>query len=262
MQNSLNSTSRFYSISAISLATFLGGPIAAGLLMRRNFINTGQEKYAMITLLLGVLATLLVIGVIFVIPDSFFSKPGANAIIPGIYTALIYLIAEKLQGGILLQHKENLGLFYSKWRAAGIGLIFTIATLLFIFGAILAEEHFNRNFDAAAFDTRIEKFVENETKSLIIFHVAGRLNDELLLPEYVHSKDLWSENLVLADEMTKIERLPEDLLQLAQKLKEYSRLRISMFDLIMKGVYEKTEVYNQELDQVIEQINLLIEEIS
>ena len=43
---------KFYSQKAIAIASYFGGPLAAGLLIRRNYINLGMEKEGRYTLII------------------------------------------------------------------------------------------------------------------------------------------------------------------------------------------------------------------
>lgn len=45
-EKTTNEYVKFYSLRSISIATFLGGPIAAGILIRRNFLNQNDDKKA------------------------------------------------------------------------------------------------------------------------------------------------------------------------------------------------------------------------
>ena len=65
------------------------------------------------------------------IPEDVMSKI-PNQIIPLIYTGIIYLIVEKIQGDELKNHEANENEFNSNWKATGIGGI----CLLLIMGSI------------------------------------------------------------------------------------------------------------------------------
>ena len=59
---------RFYSQRAITIATYLGGPLAAGYLVRQNFINLGKKDYGKYALIIGIVLTLLIIAAVMAIP--------------------------------------------------------------------------------------------------------------------------------------------------------------------------------------------------
>lgn len=124
-------TYRLYSLTAINIATFFGGPLAAGILVRRNFINLGDEAAGKKALFIGIFSTLIIFTVIFSLPEEILDMI-PNALIPMIYTFIIYLIVDKYMGKAIKEHKSNSHPFYSGWKAAGIGLISCIIIMAFI----------------------------------------------------------------------------------------------------------------------------------
>jgi hypothetical protein len=97
---------QFYSQSAIGIATFFGGPLAAGVLVRRNYITLGNDQYGKHALSIGIIATLLIFGLLFSIPEHIIDKI-PNFIFPAIYTAIISFVVEKFQGEDLKKHKTQ-----------------------------------------------------------------------------------------------------------------------------------------------------------
>ena len=53
---------RFHSLTAVGLAAYLGGPLAAGILIRRNFISMGEPGRGSWALWLSLLATVAIFG--------------------------------------------------------------------------------------------------------------------------------------------------------------------------------------------------------
>lgn len=133
---------RLYSQKAITLSAFIGGPLAAGILIRRNSLNLKREKEGRMALAISIAFTILLSAGLISIPEDILDKI-PSALIPGLYIGIIYLIVNKIHGPILIRHKEEEGLFYSNWKAAGIGAIaliimcaiFVLSHLL-IFGTI------------------------------------------------------------------------------------------------------------------------------
>jgi preprotein translocase subunit Sss1 len=113
---------KLYSQSAIAIATYFGGPLAAGILIRKNSINLGREREGLGALIVGIIGTILLLWGIFQIPDTILDKI-PNVLLPTIYTSIIFLIVEKMHGKILKKHKEEKHEFYSIWKATGIGLL-------------------------------------------------------------------------------------------------------------------------------------------
>jgi len=155
---------KLYSQKAIGIATFFGGPMAAGYLVKKNYQSLGQESHAKKAFLIGIVSTLLLFAGIFSIPESIIDKI-PNAIIPAIYTGIIYLIVEKLQGQNLKEHLEYGRVFYSAWRAAGIGaismmiLLLSIVTTAFIASDLSKTEP---NSDIATTDIEFDSFFDNK----------------------------------------------------------------------------------------------------
>ena len=154
-------TFHLYSQRVISIATYFGGPLAAGILARQNFINLGKEQLGKNALIIGILSTILLFVGIFSVPDHIMDKI-PNAVIPLVYTGIIYLILEKFQGSELKEHKENNRPFYSAWKATGIGAVCMLILLGGIFGyAFLSPD----DFDTKKYDNGIAKFNKNEEKA-------------------------------------------------------------------------------------------------
>jgi len=251
---------KFYSLKSISLATFLGGPIAAAILMRRNFLNLNEDKKALNSLFIGILSTILLFVVIFSIPESVWEKI-PNTILPAIYTGIIYLIAERYQGQTLKEHKENNGSFFSVWRATGIGLLFTLIMLIGIFGYVFATDT-EYVFDANLYDIKIEQFIRNEEKAIAVFDKFGYSNDDELQREFRSGKILWEENFQITKELKEIENLPLELIDLVGKLQTYSALRIEFYELFIKALSDQTDDYSFEIDRIAMKINQILNELN
>lgn len=121
-----------YSQRAILVATFFGGPMAAGILARQNFINLGDEKRGNQAFYIGIIATVLVFGLLFSLPQEWIEKIPRLAI-PTVYMGIIYFLIQKFQGNELEHHKENQAPFYSLWKAFGIGLLCLLAMFVALF---------------------------------------------------------------------------------------------------------------------------------
>ncbi|MCP4142514.1 MAG: hypothetical protein GY755_19930 [Chloroflexi bacterium] len=104
----------------------------------------------------------------FVLSDAAIDKL-PSALPSFVYTAIIYWIVNRVQGSELTLHKESQRKSYSSWRAAGVGIISLLvnASGAFITGD-LSKQSFN--FEAAKHYSRLEKFIENEAKALLVFN--------------------------------------------------------------------------------------------
>lgn len=127
----MEDTKKLYSQKAIGIATFFGGPLAAGYLVKKNYQSLGQESLGKKAFIIGIVSTLLLFAGVFSIPEHILDKI-PNALIPAIYTGIIYLIVERLQGQDLKEPLENGRAFHSAWKAAGVGAISMLILLIFI----------------------------------------------------------------------------------------------------------------------------------
>ncbi|MBT34046.1 MAG: hypothetical protein CMO01_30655 [Thalassobius sp.] len=127
---------KLYSQRAISIATFLASPLAAGYFIRENYRALGKNEAGHKAFLIGLVSTILLFGGILLIPEEVLEKI-PNQLFPIIYTAITFAIVEKTQGEVLKQHKANGYEFYSAWRAAGIAALLLLAicipVVIFIF---------------------------------------------------------------------------------------------------------------------------------
>ncbi len=65
----MEESTKLYSQKAIGLATYFGGPLAAGILIRRNYINLKKEKLGLNALIVSAIATCLLFAGLFSIPE-------------------------------------------------------------------------------------------------------------------------------------------------------------------------------------------------
>ena len=111
-----------YSVPNIALASFLGGPLAAGWLISVNYRRMNEPRAARSALIQGGIATLALVGLMVGLPPSLVEQvPGVT--VPLIYTGLIWMVADRLQGRALAAHFARGGLRHSLWRAVGISLV-------------------------------------------------------------------------------------------------------------------------------------------
>ena len=118
---------KIYNDKAIWVGTFLGGPLVAGYLITENFKAFEESEKVSKTWTYAFIATIIIFGGISFIPDTVRIP---NQIIPIIYTAIVYYMVKHLQGAKINSHINAGGPIYSVWRAAGIGLIGTLITIL------------------------------------------------------------------------------------------------------------------------------------
>lgn len=257
----MEETKKLFSQKAIAIATYFGGPAAAGYLVKRNYESYDQEDNGKKAFIIGIISTLLIFAGIFSIPEHIIDKI-PNAVIPAIYTGIIYLIVEKIQGQWLKEHKDSGGEFYSGWKAAGIGAIFMVILLVLIMGTAFIEGDLSQpDFDTVAYDKGVTKFVENENASLAVFNVINTSEPQYLIKEFSNGIVLWKENKEIIKGLISIENLPSELIEQNKKLLDYCDLRIQHNEIIVKAISEDTDKYVLEIDRIGMEINNILEEL-
>ncbi len=258
LKKNLEENKKLYSQRAIGIATYFGGPLAAGILIRKNFVNLKKEKQGLNALIIGTVSTFVLFAGIFSIPDNIINKI-PNALIPLAYTGIIYLVVEAIQGKDLKEFKENNGVFYSGWNAAGIGLISGILIIGGIFGCILLQED---NWDVDSYNTKLEQHISNEAEAMKLFELLDsspksqivRFIDETGIPK-------WEENLTILKSMGEIENIPEEYKRKVSLLTEYTNLRIEAYGLISKAVRSESSNYDEEIIKHHNRIDEIISEL-
>lgn len=258
----MEETKRFYSQRAITIATYFGGPLVAGYLVKKNYETLGQPDNAKKSLIIGIVSTILIFAGIFSIPEEIIDKI-PNALIPLIYTGIIYLIVERVQGESIKNHKESGGEFYSGWKAAGVGAIAMLIVAGIALTTFIAIDFFNvqPGFDAATYDNEVAKFVDNENKSIAVFNVIETQTPDYLIKEFSKGVEMWKENKEIVNGLNSIENLPKTLKDQNTLLLKYCDLRIQHYEIIIKAISEDTDKYVSEIERIGFEINKILEEL-
>ena len=130
-----NNSKKIFTNNAILVATFFGGPIAAGFLISKNFKVFGNDNAARKSIFWGIISTIFLFAGIYMIPEHIIDII-PQAIIPLIYTAIIAGLVEKLQGQKIKEFFAANGKKASNWQAAGYGLIGLLIIAVFIIAMI------------------------------------------------------------------------------------------------------------------------------
>ena len=247
-----------YSQKSIGVATFIGGPIAAGYLVMQNFKELDKPDDGKKAFIIGVLSTIVMYIGIFMIPEAILDKI-PNAIIPAVYTLIIYLIVDKLQGKELNEHKLLENQFVSVWKAVKVGVISLFITIAGVFaymyygpGSAIYDEY----------DAKFVAFYENEKESLIFYQDINHKSSDSLIYELDNEIiPKWERNIEIIEESNSTKDLPDDLLERNVLLMEYSLLRIEGFKLFRKVILEDSDEYIPELERVHEDIDKKLKEI-
>src|SRR5258705_9469526 len=120
--------SKLFSVTQITLAAFLGSPIAGCLLLARNYRELGKGGAAWQAFLAGTASSVLVFLLGFCLPENF-----PNMALPFAYCFGLRQLAKYLQGGAISNHFMTGGRKGS-WVttiAVGLGCLVVISVLLF-----------------------------------------------------------------------------------------------------------------------------------
>jgi hypothetical protein len=126
-----NNSKKIFTNKAISAATFFGGPIAAGFLIAKNYKVFGNNNAARNSIFIGILFTLLLLVGLLMLPENVVDKIPQPAL-PAIYTAVIALLVERLQGKKIEDFLSNNGQKASNWQTAGYGFAGLLLIIVFL----------------------------------------------------------------------------------------------------------------------------------
>ncbi len=126
-------TNKIYTIKAIQVATFIGGPLVAGYLIAENYKAINEHGKAKTTWIYAVIATVIIFGLAISIADNDHIKI-PTPVIPLIYSWITYWLVQTYQKQQIDTFLTSGGTTYSWWRTIGISLAGAIITfgLLFI----------------------------------------------------------------------------------------------------------------------------------
>jgi len=257
----MEESKKLFSQRAIGIATYFGGPAAAGYLVKKNYEAYNQSDKGKKAFIIGIISTLLIYAGIFSIPEHIIDNI-PNVLIPAIYTLIIYYIVEKIQGKWLKEHKKSGGEFFSCWKATGIGAIFMVILLAIIAGtAFITGDLSKPDFDTTTYENEAAKFVENEKKALAVYQMINSAEPQYLIKEFSNGVVLWKENKEIVNRIKAIENLPAELLEVNNKLLIYCDLRIQYNEIVVKAISEETDKYVSEIDRIGMEINKVLKEI-
>jgi hypothetical protein len=116
-----------YDSTAVGIAAFLGSPLAGSALMALNYRRLGKPSVALRTVMAGVLATVLLFGIAYLVPED---QPAGRSVLSVWGLIGTVAVARNLQGSIVAAHRSAGGKVGSRWFGAAIGILVgvTIAT--------------------------------------------------------------------------------------------------------------------------------------
>lgn len=126
---------KVYGERAAWTGVFLGGPIVAGYFIAENYKLFEQPEKAKRTWIISTIATVIIFGALFFAPNA---EKLPRYIVPIIFAGITYWIIQYYQGNDIKAHVQAGGGVYSRWRAALVGLIGAIVTLVVLLGVVYA----------------------------------------------------------------------------------------------------------------------------
>jgi len=248
-----------YSERSINIATFLGTPVAAGFLIRRNFINLGNETYGKHTLFISIAFTIIFFILIILSPEHVIDKI-PNALFPAIYTLIVWFVVSRYQGEALSNHKKAGGSFYSVWKAAGIGFAASVVLVGMFFAYAFAT---TEDFDSEKYDRKIDVFSKNEEEAMMLYDIPDGASP-MRIQEFIRTTGIpaWERNLVILDTLDAIENLDVLLIKQNGLLREYSQLRIALFKTIDSSFSVDSDKYETKMIEINGKIETVLEDLN
>ena len=124
--NPPETTGNLFSDLQIAVATFIGAPIAGGLLLAQNYRTLGKVSSAWQTLIIGFVSTIIVFFIGFLLPENF-----PNAVLPMAYTIAMRQLVKYLQGDVIANQKGS-------WAVTvGVAIGCLVLIMALVFGAIV-----------------------------------------------------------------------------------------------------------------------------
>lgn len=123
-----------YSARDVGWATFFGSVLAGAVVLAINYYRLGNAVATLVSLLLGMAGLVLSVAIGFLLPEEIPNLP-----VTLLFVAVMWGVAQSLQGELVAEHLRRGGQKASTWAAVGIGVgigillvILLVATLLMI----------------------------------------------------------------------------------------------------------------------------------
>lgn len=111
---------KLFKVSAVGIATFLGTPLAGGIIMAINFSRLGRRSAARSTVVITTLYTVVSTLVLFFIPMM---PASVNSWIGIVHALVMHLVAKSYFSEDIENHQRLGGPMASTWIAVGIGFL-------------------------------------------------------------------------------------------------------------------------------------------
>lgn len=116
-----NDSKKVFTIIAIAIASFFGGPLATGLLISHNYKVFGRKNAARIALFLAIVLTFILVVVILTLVEIF-SPQVIFRTLPLIFSLIAAQLTYTLQGNSIKEFIANSGQKASNWHATALAL--------------------------------------------------------------------------------------------------------------------------------------------
>lgn len=123
---------RLFSVRAVGIGAFVGGPLAAGYFIGQNYRRLGKARAANIAFAIGIASTVTLFGTILLLPAEITERI-PRQLIPGLYTPLAVYLAKRLQDDAINQAIAKGARKASGWVITG----WSIASLIVTIGAVI-----------------------------------------------------------------------------------------------------------------------------
>lgn len=128
-------TERLFTSRQLFAASFLGSPMAAAWFAAVNYRALGQPAKATSALMLGVVSTILLLAIAFVLPEQM-----PSVVLPLAYSFAIQMLADKKFGRAIAEH-QRAGGQAGKWGiVVGVSLVWLIVVFVALLVALFILE--------------------------------------------------------------------------------------------------------------------------
>ncbi|WP_144603780.1 hypothetical protein [Algoriphagus algorifonticola] len=259
MENEELKIPKLYSYLGICLATFLGGPLAGGIVIYKNLqVLEKRRKGLTIVISFFIFQTLLFCSIIFI--PKYFVNQIPNFLIPFITALIVYHTSKKLFGEELKFREINHIKSKNNLKAVGIGLlVLLISSSVFLSFAIpmrlLSEPEEFEEFKS--------EFALNEAKTSDFNEHFFNLSDSELASYF--QKDylpIWYENKELIQEIKESDvYLNWDMEKKLELLEEYTDKRILIGEVFLKDYKNRHATYIEDINLIIGDIQDILREL-
>jgi len=114
---------KVYKIREVGIGAFIGGPLAAGYMLFKNYKTFGKDQLAKRTVWITLLSSVLILGAIILVT---FEDTFPSYLLPIIFLGISRLLTELYQKSDIEAFLLDGGEAYSIWRAIAVGIISSV----------------------------------------------------------------------------------------------------------------------------------------